>query len=173
MRHLKSKKILTFTQGHKKAIINGIVRAVFIHKKIETTYGKAKATQALLERIITYAKKGGLNAYRLVESKVHDQRLTKRIVEEIVPNYKDRNGGYTRIIKSEPRKGDNANMVIFELVGDFTLTPFGIKKKKEVKKDDKETVKDVTPKKKVVKKVVVDKSEKPAKTKKAAEEKDE
>jgi len=158
MRHLKRKKRLTLPQGHRKALLENMAKAIFTHKRITTTFGKAKAVQSLVERIITYAKKEGLHAYRLVESKLHDQRLVKRVVEEIAPHYKDRNGGYTRIIKAEPRVGDAAKMAVFELVGDYTLTKYTAKKKaKVVKEPSKEgATKEVV--KKVVKKVKVEDS---------------
>ena len=163
MRHLKRKKRLTVSKGHRKALLENLAKSIFTHKRITTTYGKAKAAQAFVERIVTYAKKDGLHAYRMVESKLHDQRLVKRVVDEIAPNYKDRNGGYTRIIKAEPRVGDAAKMVVFELVGDFSLTEYPAKKKKS-EKDDSSTEKasEKTAKKvvkKVVKKVKVDKKE--------------
>lgn len=151
MRHLKRKLRLTKSQSQRKAIIMNLAKAIFTNKRIETTYGKAKAAQPFVERVISYAKRGGLHAYRLVESEIHDQRLVKQIVEKIATQYKDRNGGYTRILKLGPRRGDNAPMVLFELVGDFKL-------KDEPKKVEVEEKKESTPrKKKVVKKVVVDK----------------
>ncbi|EKE03044.1 MAG: 50S ribosomal protein L17 [uncultured bacterium] len=164
MRHLKRKVRLTTTLGHRNAIIVNIAKAVFTHKRINTTFGKAKASQAYIERIISYAKRGGLHAYRLVESKLHDQRLVKRVVEEIAPNYTERNGGYTRIIKAENRVGDNAPMAVLELVGDYVLKDFLGKKKakKVVAKPEGETpATDTKVKaKKVVKKVVVKKEDK-------------
>lgn len=154
MRHLKRKVRLTKTQGHRKAILLNLAKSVFIHKRITTSFGQAKAVQPLVERIITYAKKDGLNSYRLVESKIHEKKLVKRIVDEIAPNYKDRNGGYTRVIKCENRLGDNAPMAVFELVGDFEVSDYFPKKKK--KADDLPTEKSEG--KKVVKKVSVDKN---------------
>lgn len=153
MRHRNSKARLTKTQGQRKAILMNLAKAVFTHKRITTTLGKAKAVQPLIERIISYGKKEGLHAYRLVESELHDQRLVKKVVETIVPHYKDRNGGYSRIVKSEFRLGDNAPMAILELVGDYSL-----KEVKPVEEAPAEEKKPVA--KKVVKKVVVGKTEK-------------
>ena len=165
MRHLKRKVRLTTTQGHRKAILMNLARSVFIHKRITTTLGKAKAVQPLVEKIISYTKRGGLQAYRLVESELHNKKLVKRVVEEIGTNYKNVNGGYTRIIKDATRPGDRAMMAVFELVGDYTLSDFEpVKKKKkaepvaEGKTEEKGQEAAAEKKeKKVVKKVVVDK----------------
>jgi large subunit ribosomal protein L17 len=156
MRHLKRKVRLTTTQGHRKAILMNLAKSVFTYKRIQTTFSKAKAVQPLVERILTYSKRGGLHAYRLVESELHDQRLVKRVVEVIAPYYKDRHGGCTRIVKTENRVGDNSPMALFELIGDFTLTP----KKKETAEPAKESKgpegsAEAPAAKKVVKKVVV------------------
>lgn len=175
MRHLKRKVRLTATQGQRKAILMNLAKSIFMHKKISTTLGKAKAVQPLVEKIISYTKRGGLQAYRLVESELHNKVLTTRVVEEVGPHYKTVNGGYTRIIKDSNRVGDCAPMAIIELTGDYTLEHFGPAKR--VKKEpatetatDKTASKDAPANeapaaapekkpKKVVKKVVVDKKE--------------
>ena len=178
MRHLKRKVRLTATQGHRKAILLNLARSLFIHKKISTTVGKAKAVQPFVEKIISYTKRGGLQAYRLVEAELHNKVLTTRVVEEIAPHYKNVNGGYTRIIKDQNRVGDCAPMALIELTGEYTLKHFGPAKR--VKKEPTaETAADktATPEapaaetsaapekkvKKVVKKVVVDKAKKESK----------
>ena len=174
MRHLKRKVRLTGTQGQRKAILMNLARSIFIHKRITTTVGKAKAVQPLVEKIISYTKRGGLQAYRLVESELHNKVITTRVVEEIGPHYKAVKGGYTRIIKDQNRVGDCAPMAIIELTGEYTLKHFGPAKR--VKKEptaetgtDKTAAKETAPAaetaapekkaKKVVKKVVVDKKE--------------
>lgn len=181
MRHLKRKVRLTATQGQRKAILMNLAKSIFMHKKISTTLGKAKAVQPLVEKIISYTKRGGLQAYRLVESELHNKVLTTRVVEEIAPHYKNVNGGYTRIIKDQNRVGDCAPMAIIELTGDYTLKHFGPAKR--VKKEptaetatDKTAAKEGAPAaeapapekkpKKVVKKVVVDKKESKKESKK-------
>ena len=156
MRHLKRQVKFKKSLGHRKAIYINVAKSIFTHKRIVTTLGKAKLVQPFVERIITHAKKTGLNAYRLVEAELSDQRLVKRVVEKIAPNYKDKKGGYTRIIKMEPRVGDNAPMAVFELVGDYILKePLPEKKKKSETKPT--TVEAEKSEKKVVKKVSVEK----------------
>ena len=130
MRHLKRKRPLTLGLGNRKAVYMNLAKSVFIYKRIETTLGRAKAVRSYIDRIVTYAKKEGLHAYRLVESELHDQRLTKRVVELVAPQYKDRQGGYTRVIKALPRKGDKAPMAVLELVGTYELPPFHKKRVK-------------------------------------------
>ena len=122
MRHRKRKVRLTKSQGQRKAILMNLAKAVFQNiNKLTQRMLKPKLPNHSVERIITYSKRGGLHAYRLVEAEIHDQRITKKIVEVIAPNYKNRNGGYTRIVKMLPRVGDNAPMAVFELIGDFEL----------------------------------------------------
>lgn len=165
MRHLKRKDSLTLKQNHRRALLRNLIRAVFLNKQIVTTFAKAKTVQPLIERTISLASRGGLQAYRLVEKELHDQRLVKKAVELIAPHYKDKKGGYTRIIKLESRLGDNAPMAIIELIGDYVLKEEKRKKtpdkSKEIKEGEtpqdasKQSEAEKTTKKKVVKKVVV------------------
>jgi len=135
MRHLKKKKILNMSKGHRRALLKNLARGIFENKRIITTVEKAKAARPVIEKIITRAKKGTLHDIRMIEKKLNDRRLVAKIVKDIAPHFKDRNGGYTRIVKYKRRKGDNANLCVFELVGDFVL----IKKieDKKAKKEDK------------------------------------
>tara|TARA_B100000131_G_C17774688_1_gene474783 strand:- start:262 stop:615 length:354 start_codon:yes stop_codon:yes gene_type:complete len=90
------------------------------HKRIKTTLPKAKELQSFVERLITYAKKNDLSSYRLLTQKLPGKlgkKSTNLLIHEIAPNYIDRNGGYTRIIKLENRKNDNAKMSLIEFVG--------------------------------------------------------
>jgi large subunit ribosomal protein L17 len=85
-------------------------------EKIETTLPKAKELRGYLEKLITKAKKGDFNAHRAVFAALQDKEATKKLVEEIAPRYNERNGGYTRIIKTRIRRGDAAPMAFISLV---------------------------------------------------------
>lgn len=100
----------------RKALFRSILTSFFAHGRIETTEAKAKEASALAAKMITLAKRGDLHASRQVLSYLLDEEVTKKLFDEIAPKYKDRQGGYTRILKLGPRRGDAAPMVIIELV---------------------------------------------------------
>ena len=99
----------------RKALLKGLASALFLKEKIQTTEAKAKAVAPFAEKQITLAKSGNLAARRLL-AKQFSPVMVKKIVNEIAPKYKERKGGYTRIIKLGPRKSDGAKMAIIELV---------------------------------------------------------
>jgi len=133
MRHRKSFNKLNRTASHRKATLANLATELFIHKKIRTTRVKAKAAQPVVERLITFAKKGSLAARRQVLRTIRDKLVVKELFDEIAPTYASRNGGYTRIIKLGQRQGDGAEVAYLELV-DFE----GVRKeKKEKKKTEK------------------------------------
>lgn len=101
--------------GPRKALIRGLVRSLLIHGKIETTETKAKETSRFVERILTKAKKGDLQSRRHI-LQVLDADTAKKTVDELGPKYKDRPGGYTRIVRLGPRISDGANMAVIELI---------------------------------------------------------
>jgi large subunit ribosomal protein L17 len=86
-------------------------------ERIITTLSKAKEVRGVVERLITYGKKGGLHHIRLAARRINNETVLKKLFEDIGPSYKEREGGYTRIIKLDERKGDNTLMSIIELVG--------------------------------------------------------
>ena len=93
--------------------------ALIEHKTIKTTLPKAKELQSFVERLVTYAKKDGLASHRLITQKLPGKlgkKMTNILIHDIAPNYSNRNGGYTRIIKLDNRKNDNAQMSIIEFV---------------------------------------------------------
>jgi large subunit ribosomal protein L17 len=100
----------------RKALFRSILTSFFAHGRIETTEAKAKEATSLAAKMITLAKRGDLHARRQVLSYLQDEEVTKKLFDEIGPKYKDRQGGYTRIMKLGPRRGDAAPMVILELV---------------------------------------------------------
>jgi large subunit ribosomal protein L17 len=110
------------SSSHQKAILANLATALFEHGRIKTTEPKARALRPYAEKLITHAKKGTLHNRREVLKKIRDKDVVHTLFAEIGPHFADRNGGYTRIIKVEPRKGDNAPMAVIELVQEKTVT---------------------------------------------------
>ncbi|MBW3085750.1 hypothetical protein KEM60_01958 [Austwickia sp. TVS 96-490-7B] len=102
--------------AHERLILANLATSLFEHDKITTTEAKAKRLRPLAERLITFAKRGDLHARRRVLTVVRDKGVVHRLFTEIAPDMAERPGGYTRIIKIGPRKGDNAPMAVIELV---------------------------------------------------------
>jgi len=100
----------------RKALFRSILTSFFAHERIETTEAKAKEVSGLADKMITLAKRGDLHARRQVLAYLLDEKVTAKLFDTIAPRYKDRQGGYTRILKLGPRRGDAAPMVILELV---------------------------------------------------------
>ncbi len=101
---------------HRKAMLHNLVISLLSHERITTTVTKAKEMRTLVDRMITYGKNGTVHHRRLAFGIIHDRTLVKKLFDEIAPRFKDRNGGYTRIMKTGFRKGDNAPLAIIELV---------------------------------------------------------
>ncbi|MBO9554182.1 50S ribosomal protein L17 [Cellulomonas sp.] len=102
--------------AHERLILANLATSLFEHKRITTTEAKAKRLRPLAERLITFAKRGDLHARRRVLTVVKDKGVVHELFTEIAPAVADRQGGYTRITKIGPRKGDNAPMAVIELV---------------------------------------------------------
>ena len=100
----------------RKALLRGIVTSLFQHERIETTEAKAKELRKVADKMLTLAKRGDLHARRQVMAYMMDEDVVKKLFDEVAPKYKDRQGGYTRIIKAGVRQGDAAPMVIIDLV---------------------------------------------------------
>jgi len=97
-------------------MLRGMVTFLFENERIETTVTRAKEVRAIAEKIITTAKKGSLHAKRQVFSFITKEDVAKKIIDEIAPKYEERAGGYTRIVRIGPRRGDAAEMAIIEFV---------------------------------------------------------
>ncbi|TQK30774.1 50S ribosomal protein L17 [Arthrobacter sp. SLBN-53] len=110
------------SSSHQKALLANLATALFEHGRIKTTEPKARALRPYAEKLITHAKKGELHNRREVMKKIRDKDVVHTLFAEIGPFFADRNGGYTRIIKIENRKGDNAPMAVIELVREKTVT---------------------------------------------------
>jgi large subunit ribosomal protein L17 len=102
--------------AHERLILGNLAQALFEHDRITTTQAKAKRLRPLAERLVTFAKRGDLHARRKVMTVIHDKSVVHRLFTEIAPDVAERQGGYTRITKIQPRKGDNAPMAVIELV---------------------------------------------------------
>ncbi len=110
------------SSSHQKAMLANLATSLFEHGRIKTTETKARALRPYAEKLITHAKKGTLHNRREVMKKIRDKDVVHALFAEIGPFFADRNGGYTRIIKVEARKGDNAPMAVIELVREKTVT---------------------------------------------------
>ncbi len=107
--------------AHERLMLANLATALFEHGRITTTQAKAKRLRPLAERLVTFAKRGDLNARRRVLSVVRDKGVVHELFAEIGPRFANRPGGYTRITKVGPRKGDNAPMAVIELVEALTV----------------------------------------------------
>lgn len=116
MRHKHGYRKLGRTSSHRAALLKNMAIAMIKAEKIETTLPKAKELRAYIEKLITKAKKGDFNSHRAIFAALQDKEATKKIVELIAPKYEERNGGYTRIVKTRLRRGDAAQMAFLELV---------------------------------------------------------
>ena len=117
MRHYNKGRKLGTDASHTKAMKKSLVNALFLNDRIKTVESRAKEIRPDVDRIITWAKKGDLHSRRLAIAKMGDKELVREIFEKVAQGmFQDRQGGYTRILKLGNRKGDNAPMVIMELV---------------------------------------------------------
>jgi len=116
MKHRKKKKILGRDKAHRKMLIKNLVKSFFIYEKIKTTEAKAKTIKPIVEKIITVGKKNNLSARRKIIKKIGSNKIANKILKEIAPKYKNRTGGYTRILKIGVRQGDGARVVYLTLI---------------------------------------------------------
>jgi len=117
MRHLKAGRKLGRNATHRLALMRNLARALIEHERIITTVEKAKEARRFVEKLITMAKKGTLHARRLCAAKLHDEVAVKKLFDEYGPRFKDRPGGYTRVIKRHERRlGDGGHTAFIELL---------------------------------------------------------
>ena len=117
MRHLKSGRQLSRNSSHRWALMRNLITALLREEKIQTTNPKAKELRRWVERVITLGKRGDLHARRQAAAIVQDKTVVQKLFDTIGPRFKERPGGYTRIIKLGVRHGDAAQMALIELVG--------------------------------------------------------
>ncbi|PID79453.1 50S ribosomal protein L17 [bacterium DOLZORAL124_64_63] len=116
MRHNVKGRKFNRTAAHRKMMFRNMVTSLFEHERITTTVTKAKEARGVAERLITFAKKGDLHSRRMAARKVMEPAVLQKLFDDIGPRYADRQGGYTRILRLGPRRGDNAELAILELV---------------------------------------------------------
>ena len=116
MRHAKSGRKFNRTASHRKAMFANMAVALIKHEQIKTTLPKAKDLRGVVDRLITLGKRGDLHARRQALSVLRDSTIAAKLFEELAERYKDRPGGYTRVIKAGFRYGDTAPMAVIELV---------------------------------------------------------
>lgn len=116
MRHLHGYRKLGRTSSHRAALLKNLSISLIEHGKIETTVEKAKELRSYIEKLITVAAKGDSNAHRAVFASLQNKEATKKLLNEVAPTYKDRPGGYTRIVRTRIRRGDATTMAYIELV---------------------------------------------------------
>jgi large subunit ribosomal protein L17 len=141
-RHANAGRKLSRNTSHRKALLDNLVRAVILNESIRTTTPKAKETRKLVERVITKARENTLAARRVVHRTVRDQAALAKLFESIGPRFKERPGGYTRIVHVANRVGDNAPMAILELVEKSEKTEPEKKPAPEKKAEEKKAAKE-------------------------------
>jgi large subunit ribosomal protein L17 len=141
MRHLNQGRKLGRTTAHRRAMLRNLVTSFLEKERVVTTVAKAKEARPLAEKMITLAKKNTLHTRRQALAFVTKESVVRKLFDKLGPRFSERPGGYTRIIKTGPRKGDGADMAVLEMIG----TEFKLKEKK--KKDVKEKAKAAAAKK--------------------------
>ncbi len=161
-RHSYSTRKLGRKSAQRKALMRGLATSVILFEKVKTTTPKAKEVQPIVEKLITVAKKGDLAAVRKLSAYLYGENAVQKLMKEITLIYKDRNGGYTRIVKTGFRAGDAAPMAIIELVDADKLTKKVVASKPKAEKAEKAApvAKKVATKKPAAKKVATKKEDK-------------
>lgn len=116
MRHRVAGRHFGRTANQRKALLRGIVASLIKYERIETTVAKAKAARQIIERLVSFGKRGDLHSRRLALSYLPDKQLIRKLFSEIAPRFADRNGGYVRVVKTGFRIKDSAPMAILEFV---------------------------------------------------------
>ena len=179
MRHQRLRRKLGVKSQHRRALLRNLVKALVLRKRIRTTLAKAKEASAFADKMVTLAKRGGLHARRLLIAELGCKDSAASMIKDIAPQFKERHGGYTRVLRLMPRPGDNSQMALLEFTA---IAAVPEKPKKEAKpkkakaapKPEVEAEKAETPKAPKAKKAPVaaaEAVEKTAEDKKDAEKK--
>lgn len=142
MRHGKRGRKLGRTASHKKAMLNNLATSLFDNGKVRTTLPKAKELRGVAERLISFAKRGDLHARRQVLRRIQNKVVVTKLFDEIGPSFAARNGGYTRIFKIGPRRGDNSELCLIELVTEGVSSDYAEAATKDETEGPKEDEKD-------------------------------
>ncbi|NOY80659.1 MAG: 50S ribosomal protein L17 [Kiritimatiellaeota bacterium] len=138
MRHRKHTFKIGRTASHRRALLANLACSLIREGRVVTTVAKAKEARRLAEKMITLARKGTLHGRRRAIAILHHVSTVHRLFEEIGPEYKNRNGGYTRIVRTGPRRGDAAEMCILELVGPLAIASEASSETNETQADNTE-----------------------------------
>jgi len=138
MRHRKRTAKLGRQFEHRNAMLANLVCSLIKHRRIQTTLAKAKAARSVAEKMVTLGKNGSIHDRRLAASRLHQEDAVKILFNEIAPTQKERNGGYTRIIRLNQRQGDAAELAILEWVDVPVAEPEAPPAEKEEKKPEAE-----------------------------------
>ena len=138
MRHARGYRRLNRTHEHRKALFSNMAGSLIEHEQIKTTLPKAKELRPIIEKMITLAKRGDLHARRLAASKLKQDAYVAKLLDILGPRYKDRQGGYARVLKAGFRYGDMAPMAIIELVDRDPSAKGLVDKEKAIKEETTE-----------------------------------
>ncbi len=116
MRHRRTVDKIGMVRSHRKSVLANLAVALIQNERVDTTLARAKASQQFSERLITLARRGDLHARRIAFSRIRDKAAVTKLFDELGPRFKERSGGYTRVIKLGPRRGDGAEMARLMLV---------------------------------------------------------
>jgi large subunit ribosomal protein L17 len=116
MQHRRLGRRFSRAPGHRQAMFSNLAASLIKHEQITTTVAKAKDLKRVMDKYITLAKRGDLNSRRLAASRMRDEAMVKKLFDILGPRYKDRTGGYTRVVKAGYRYGDSAPVAVIELV---------------------------------------------------------
>lgn len=116
MRHKKLGRRFNREAGHRQALLSNLAASLIEHEQIVTTLPKAKDLKRIIDKYITLAKRGDLNSRRITASRLRSEAMTKKLFDVLAPRYKDRHGGYSRVLKAGFRYGDSAPRAVIELV---------------------------------------------------------
>lgn len=139
MRHMNRGRKLNRTTAHRKALFRNLVLALLEHERIKTTDAKAKELRHFADRMVTLGKRGDLAARRLAFDFMQSRDAVKKLFDEIAPRFKERNGGYTRVVKYGFRRGDAAPLSIIEFTGVSERAEAKKPPKKRASRRDRET----------------------------------
>ncbi|HCM42500.1 MAG TPA: 50S ribosomal protein L17 [Candidatus Omnitrophica bacterium] len=130
MRHRRMRRKLGVTTDHRTALLRNLAKSLVHHKRIVTTYARAREASAFVDGLVTIAKRGGLHARRLLIAKLGCARTAEQLIDQVLPKFGSRKGGYTRVLKTTVRTGDNAQRALLEFTEVFDAPVY----KKKVKK---------------------------------------
>jgi large subunit ribosomal protein L17 len=116
MRHKNLGRRFGRQSAHRQAMFSNMAASLILHEQIITTLAKAKDLKRVVDKYITLAKRGDLNSRRLAAARMRDEAMVKKLFDVLAPRYKDRSGGYTRVLKAGYRRGDSAPVAVIELV---------------------------------------------------------